>query len=89
MAGSVFSEPASVFKAEVKLVSAVTIDGEMIWLVTATITQAKKIEKLMKISFTEICNSSELILAEDLLLRYFLLFETNKNQMIFAESVEC
>ena len=34
--------------------TAATVEGEMIWLNTATITQLRKIEKLIRISRTEL-----------------------------------
>ena len=37
--------------------AAFDVEGAIIWLVTATQTQARKIEKLIRMSFTEIVSS--------------------------------
>ena len=49
--------------------------------------QARKTEKLMKISFTEIYNSYKLILAEELSLSLFV-FGKSKNQIVFLEPLK-
>ena len=49
--------------------------------------QARKTEKLMKISFTEIYNSYQLILAEELSLSPFV-FGKSKNQTVFRDALK-
>ena len=49
--------------------------------------QARKTEKLMKISFTEISNSYGLILAEELSLSLFV-FGKSKNQIVFCDALD-